>query len=127
MLVAGVQVRSFSQLRNEYAEVDTFYLNNTPMRRSRTPSNNLAMAPTMSGSNMYLYDEYEPRKAVQSARNASRQRVLSEPDLRHSSMGNHDAGPGRITLCFKLKDKNKGDLPVLSKKIPFRITKLGLF
>lgn len=54
----------------------------------------------MSGSNMYLYDEYEPRKAVQSARNPARQRVLSEPDLRHSSMGNNDPSSGKKNVLL---------------------------
>ncbi|XP_065353055.1 echinoderm microtubule-associated protein-like CG42247 isoform X1 [Cloeon dipterum] len=121
--LGGQEVRSFSQLRNEYAEVDTFYLNNSS-RRSRTPSG----GPTMTGSNMYLYDEYDPppRKPALSARNPTRQRVLSEPDLRHSSMGNHDSsidydvtevGSGKEPARVVIKGNKKVFFPPMHQKI----------
>ncbi|KAL9695343.1 hypothetical protein quinque_014628 [Culex quinquefasciatus] len=80
----GQEVRSFSQLRNEFAEVDTFYLSNTPTlpvgalgpgvippspaRRSRS---------RLGGS---VPDDLSKTTARQRARSKSRPRVLYAPE-----------------------------------------------
>ena len=78
---SGQEVRSFSQLRNEFAEVDTFYLSTggavapmpvgsgSPVRRSRSRGN-LAAVP----------DEVPKTAARQRARSKSRPRVLYAPE-----------------------------------------------
>lgn len=83
----GQEVRSFSQLRNEFAEVDTFYLSNTaavpviplgpglvasPIRRSRSRA-------SLTGA------EPEPKPSIGTrnpsrARSKSRPRILYAPD-----------------------------------------------
>jgi echinoderm microtubule-associated protein-like 1/2 len=85
---AGQEVRSFSQLRNEFAEVDTFYLSNTsavpviplgpglvasPIRRSRSRA-------SLTGVDAAI--EAKPSMAVrqQRARSKSRPRILYAAD-----------------------------------------------
>lgn len=96
---AGQEVRSFSQLRNEFAEVDTFYLSNTaaapviplgpglvasPIRRSRSRASLTGVDPNAS--------DIKPSIAVrqQRARSKSRPRVL------YGAEG--DAAAGRSAL-----------------------------
>lgn len=85
----GQEVRSFSQLRNEFAEVDTFYLSNTaaipviplgpglvasPIRRSRSRASLAGVDPN---------PEPKPSTIVarqQRARSKSRPRILYAPE-----------------------------------------------
>lgn len=84
----GQEVRSFSQLRNEFAEVDSFYLSNTmsvpviplgpglvasPVRRSRSRASLTGVDPVV---------EAKPSMAVrqQRARSKSRPRILYAPE-----------------------------------------------
>lgn len=94
----GQEVRSFSQLRNEFAEVDTFYLSNTmaapviplgpglvasPIRRSRSRA-------SLTGGVDPIVDT-KPSLAVrqQRARSKSRPRILYAPETEvvRSTMG----------------------------------------
>ncbi|KAF4532363.1 hypothetical protein B566_EDAN003667 [Ephemera danica] len=87
------QVRSFSQLRNEFAEVETFYLSNAPVRRSRTLTNSV---PLGAGG----FNTLEDRDTKRRSRSHSRQRVYnSEPDLRGAGgVGGGGAGPVAATV-----------------------------
>lgn len=83
--VGGQEIRSFSQLRNEFADVDTFYLAqgpgggaaagpggaSSPMRRSRSRAG-LAAAATGGGD--------DRAAAKQRARSKSRPRILYAPE-----------------------------------------------
>ncbi|XP_058839557.1 echinoderm microtubule-associated protein-like CG42247 [Topomyia yanbarensis] len=105
----GQEVRSFSQLRNEFAEVDTFYLSNTPSlpigalgpgvippspaRRSRS---------RLGGS---VPDDLSKTTARQRARSKSRPRALYAPEnelMRASSdyplLDSMKEEPTRITI-----------------------------
>lgn len=78
--LGGQEIRSFSQLRNEFADVDTFYISNgppgdePPMRRSRSRAG-LAAAASVAPEEL-------PRvpAAKQRARSKSRQRILYAPE-----------------------------------------------
>ncbi|XP_069683822.1 echinoderm microtubule-associated protein-like CG42247 isoform X1 [Periplaneta americana] len=80
--VAGQEVRSFSQLRNEFADVDTFYLAtsvgalSSPVRRSRS------RAATHNPTQL-VEDAREVGTRSRRARSKSRARVLyaGEPDI----------------------------------------------
>lgn len=83
--LGGQEIRSFSQLRNEFADVDTFYISNAPpggeeppMRRSRSRAGLAAVAagpveelPRVGGGG---------GGAKQRARSKSRQRILYAPE-----------------------------------------------
>lgn len=75
--VNGQEVRSFSQLRNEFADIDTFYLgvgpnvNASPARRSRSRASN-TVAPALV--------EDISNKHQRRARSKSRPRVLYAPE-----------------------------------------------
>ena len=92
----GQEVRSFSQLRNEFAEVDTFYLSNnntipviplgpglvaSPVRRSRSRASlggGAVAAAAAAGS-----EPAEPKSTLasrQRARSKSRPRILYAPE-----------------------------------------------
>lgn len=90
----GQEVRSFSQLRNEFAEVDTFYLGlggtvvvtpmaggvigggpGSPIRRSRSRAGMTAAAPIVQDQ-----DISKSTAARQRARSKSRPRVLYAPE-----------------------------------------------
>lgn len=81
--VGGQEIRSFSQLRNEFADVDTFYLSaggggtgapGSPLRRSRSRAGLAAAAGGASG------DDPARTTAKQRARSKSRPRILYAPD-----------------------------------------------
>lgn len=81
-MVGGLQVRSFSQLRNEFADVDTFYLTggsavreavsgpSSPVRRSRSRAASTHAHPIMDDR-----DE-RPVNSRRRTRSKSRPRVL---------------------------------------------------
>lgn len=82
----GHEVRSFSQLRNEFAEVDTFFLDpgttivtplpsNSPIRRSRS-RNGLSSVP----SAVVVREDGSKTPVRQRARSKSRPRILYAPD-----------------------------------------------
>lgn len=86
---SGQEVRSFSQLRNEFAEIDTFYLGTSvaaivqppiiasgpasPIRRSRSRAG-LAAGPPI------VQEDVSKTTARQRARSKSRPRVLYAPE-----------------------------------------------
>lgn len=81
----GHEVRSFSQLRNEFAEIDTFYLDagsvavapiGSPIRRSRS-RNSVATLPS---STVVAREDPTKTPIRQRARSKSRPRVLYAPD-----------------------------------------------
>lgn len=83
--VGGQEIRSFSQLRNEFADVDTFYLSSggagtgapgSPLRRSRSRAG-LAAAAGGGGASG---DDPARTTAKQRARSKSRPRILYAPD-----------------------------------------------
>lgn len=80
--VGGQEIRSFSQLRNEFADVDTFYLSTGPaieegtMRRSRSRAGLAAAAGTGAGP----VEEVGRSTAKQRARSKSRPRILYAPE-----------------------------------------------
>jgi echinoderm microtubule-associated protein-like 1/2 len=100
----GQEVRSFSQLRNEFAEVDTFYLSNTaavpiipigpglvasPIRRSRSRASLTGVDPNVDS---------KPQSMVarqQRARSKSRPRILYAPESEvvRSTMGGTSNAP----------------------------------
>lgn len=76
--VGGQEIRSFSQLRNEYTDVDTFYLSTGPaageegtMRRSRSRAGLAAAVPA---------EDVSRTTAKQRARSKSRPRILYAPE-----------------------------------------------
>lgn len=89
----GQEVRSFSQLRNEFAEVDTFYLSNnntvpvipmgpalvaSPVRRSRSRASLSGAVAAAAGP-----ETAEPKSTLasrQRARSKSRPRILYAPE-----------------------------------------------
>lgn len=87
----GQEVRSFSQLRNEFAEIDTFYLGTnataaivsqpimsgpgSPIRRSRSRAGMVAAGPPIVQE-----DIVTKTTARQRARSKSRPRVLYAPE-----------------------------------------------
>lgn len=82
----GHEVRSFSQLRNEFAEIDTFFLDpgtsvvtplpsNSPIRRSRS-RNGLSTVP----SAVVVREDGSKTPVRQRARSKSRPRILYAPD-----------------------------------------------
>uniref|UniRef100_A0A336L6C9 CSON003739 protein n=1 Tax=Culicoides sonorensis TaxID=179676 RepID=A0A336L6C9_CULSO len=81
--VGGQEIRSFSQLRNEFADVDTFYLSaggvgtgapGSPLRRSRSRAGLAAIPAGASG------EDPGRSTAKQRARSKSRPRILYAPD-----------------------------------------------
>lgn len=75
-------MRSFSQLRNEFADVDTFYLgvgganmNVSPARRSRSRAGTTAVAP-----NTAMVEDMANKQQQRRARSKSRPRVLYAPE-----------------------------------------------
>lgn len=82
----GHEVRSFSQLRNEFAEVDTFYLNNSNSVPVMTmgPAGSMASPVRRSRSRGSLAGPpEEPRSTITSrnrARSKSRPRILYAPE-----------------------------------------------
>ncbi|GFG29599.1 hypothetical protein Cfor_01055 [Coptotermes formosanus] len=102
-----VQVRSFSQLRNEFADVDTFYLATSvgaltsPVRRSRSRA-------TTHNSTQLVEDAREAGTRSRRARSKSRARVLyaGEPDV--------------------LRTGNDYSLMEVMKEEPIRVTIRGL-
>lgn len=85
---SGQEVRSFSQLRNEFAEIDTFYLGTnvaaivpppiiagsaSPIRRSRSRAG-IAAGPPI------IQEDVSKAAARQRARSKSRPRVLYAPE-----------------------------------------------
>lgn len=102
----GDEVRSFSQLRNEFADVETFYLDSSataiapigsPIRRSRSRNNvstaaNVAATAATSAATV-LHDEpvVKPSVAIrQRARSKSRPRVLYAPENEIANRGSVD-------------------------------------
>uniref|UniRef100_A0A182SH73 Doublecortin domain-containing protein n=1 Tax=Anopheles maculatus TaxID=74869 RepID=A0A182SH73_9DIPT len=80
----GQEVRSFSQLRNEFAEVETFYLSNTPSLPVGAlgpgvipPSPGRRSRSRLGGS---VPDDLSKTTARQRARSKSRPRVLYAPE-----------------------------------------------
>ncbi|XP_058127196.1 echinoderm microtubule-associated protein-like CG42247 [Anopheles ziemanni] len=80
----GQEVRSFSQLRNEFAEVETFYLSNTPSLPVGAlgpgivpPSPGRRSRSRLGGS---VPDDLSKTAARQRARSKSRPRVLYAPE-----------------------------------------------
>lgn len=100
----GDEVRSFSQLRNEFADIETFYLDSSataiapigsPIRRSRsrnnvsTAANVVATAATSAAT--VLHDEPVVKPSVrQRARSKSRPRVLYAPENEIANRGSVD-------------------------------------
>lgn len=95
----GQEVRSFSQLRNEFAEVDTFYLSNTsavpviplgpglvasPIRRSRSRASLTGVDPNVDSKPSTMV----ARQQQQRARSKSRPRILyaAENEVVRSTM-----------------------------------------
>lgn len=95
----GQEVRSFSQLRNEFAEVDTFYLSNTsavpviplgpglvasPIRRSRSRASLTGVDPNVDAKPSTMV----ARQQQQRARSKSRPRILyaAENEVVRSTM-----------------------------------------
>lgn len=98
----GDEVRSFSQLRNEFADIETFYLDSSataiapigsPIRRSRSRNNVSAAAvtaaPTTSVATV-LHDEPVKLSVRQRARSKSRPRVLYAPENEIANRGSVD-------------------------------------
>lgn len=89
-IASGQEVRSFSQLRNEFAEIDTFYLSTnaapivpppiitggpgSPIRRSRSRAGLAATGPPI------VQEDVSKTTARQRARSKSRPRVLYAPE-----------------------------------------------
>lgn len=93
----GDEVRSFSQLRNEFAEMETFYLDSStsaitpipigsPIRRSR--SRNGVSAAVASST--VLRDDPSKATIRQRARSKSRPRVLYAPENEIANRGSAD-------------------------------------
>lgn len=92
----GDEVRSFSQLRNEFADIETFYLDSStsaiapvpmgsPIRRSRSRNNvSTAAAGTV------VHDETVKATVRQRARSKSRPRVLYAPESEIAARGSAD-------------------------------------
>lgn len=92
----GDEVRSFSQLRNEFADIETFYLDSSavaiapigsPIRRSRSRNNVTAAVPSAA---TVLHDEPVKPSVRQRARSKSRPRVLYAPDNEIANRGSAD-------------------------------------
>lgn len=93
----GDEVRSFSQLRNEFADIETFYLDSSttaiapipigsPIRRSRSRNN----VSTLAAATV-VHDEQPVKAAVrQRARSKSRPRVLYAPENEIAARGSAD-------------------------------------
>lgn len=86
--VGGQEVRSFSQLRNEFAEADTFYLSNnpgiplglapvSPIRRSRS---RVGPAAPLMAARPVEEDAITKTTTRQRARSKSRPRILYAPE-----------------------------------------------
>lgn len=92
----GDEVRSFSQLRNEFADIETFYLDSTataiaaigsPIRRSRS-RNNVSAVATAAAAATIIHDD---KPAIrQRARSKSRPRVLYAPENEIANRGSAD-------------------------------------
>lgn len=92
----GDEVRSFSQLRNEFADIETFYLDSSataiapigsPIRRSRSRNNMAAVAPPAA---TVLHDDPSKPSVRQRARSKSRPRVLYAPEHEIANRGSAD-------------------------------------
>lgn len=105
----GQEVRSFSQLRNEFAEVDTFYLSNTPslplgaLGPGVIPPSPARRSRSRLGGSMP--DDLSKTTARQRARSKSRPRALYAPEnelVRASSdyplLDSMKEEPTRITI-----------------------------
>lgn len=116
----GQEVRSFSQLRNEFAEVDTFYLSNTmavpviplgpglvasPIRRSRSRASLTGVDPGAV--------EPKPSSLVarqQRARSKSRPRILYAPEsevVRGGIVSSVAAGPADYPIDNMKEDPTR--------------------
>lgn len=96
----GDEVRSFSQLRNEFADIETFYLDSSataiapigsPIRRSRS-RNNVSTAAIPSAATVLHDDPVTKVSTVvrQRARSKSRPRVLYAPENELANRGSAD-------------------------------------
>ncbi|XP_031631490.1 echinoderm microtubule-associated protein-like CG42247 isoform X4 [Contarinia nasturtii] len=92
------EVRSFSQLRNEFADIETFYLDSSataiapigsPIRRSRS-RNNVSTAAVTTAAATVLHDEPVKASVRQRARSKSRPRVLYAPENEIAQRGSAD-------------------------------------
>lgn len=102
----GDEVRSFSQLRNEFADIETFYLDSSataiapigsPIRRSRSRNNistaaNVVVATAATSAATVLHDEpvVKPSVRRERARSKSRPRVLYAPENEIANRGSVD-------------------------------------
>lgn len=97
----GDEVRSFSQLRNEFADVETFYLDATasaipipvgsPIRRSRSRNNVSTTSVAASAAAAIVHDDTTPKPLIrQRARSKSRPRVLYAPENEITNRGSGD-------------------------------------
>lgn len=102
----GDEVRSFSQLRNEFADIETFYLDSSataiapigsPIRRSRSRNNvstaaNVVAATAATSAATVLHDEpvVKPSVRRERARSKSRPRVLYAPENEIANRGSVD-------------------------------------
>lgn len=78
---SGMEVRSFSQLRNEFADVDTFYLGNGPIGSiAPGPASPLRRSRSRAGIPIVQEDLSKQSVARQRARSKSRPRVLYAPE-----------------------------------------------
>jgi echinoderm microtubule-associated protein-like 1/2 len=125
--INGQEVRSFSQLRNEFNEVDTFYLStgasgpvgmppsNSPVRRSRSRASMAAPpmpgiggpvpGPVVAGTGVIGAADDTSKAAVrQRARSKSRPRILYAPEnelVRASGTGEYRVWC-MLKFCFHL-------------------------
>ncbi|XP_065077410.1 echinoderm microtubule-associated protein-like CG42247 [Ochlerotatus camptorhynchus] len=106
---SGQEVRSFSQLRNEFAEVDTFYLSNTPSLPVGALGPGVVIPPSPARRSRSRLGGSVPddlsKTARQRARSKSRPRVLYAPEnelVRASSdyplLDSMKEEPTRITI-----------------------------
>lgn len=81
---SGQEVRSFSQLRNEFAEVDTFYLSNTPSLPMGALGPGVMIPPSPARRSRSRLGGSVPddlsKTARQRARSKSRPRALYAPE-----------------------------------------------
>lgn len=116
----GQEVRSFSQLRNEFAEVDTFYLSNTaavpviplgpglvasPIRRSRSRASLTGAAD----SNAEPKPTTMALRQQQRARSKSRPRILYAPEneVVRSTLAATGAAPAEFPIDSMKEDPTR--------------------
>lgn len=116
----GQEVRSFSQLRNEFAEVDTFYLSNTaavpviplgpglvvsPIRRSRSRASLTGVAD----SNAEPKPTTMAIRQQQRARSKSRPRILYAPEneVVRSTLATTGAAPAEFPIDSMKEDPTR--------------------